>query len=114
MTQDGQRAISASWDQTVEVWDLASGRELRTLSGRIRQVSSVAVTPDGQCVVSASADNMVKVWQLETPEVLATFTCESAARCCAFSDALNVIVAGEVGGHLHFLRLEEPKPKTET
>ena len=90
---------------------MASGRELRTLSGRISQVWGVAVTPDGQCVVSASADNMVKVWQLETGEVLATFTCERAARCCAFSDALNVIVAGEVGGHLHFLRLEDPKPK---
>ena len=33
MTPDGQRAVSASGDQTLKVWDLESGRELRTLTG---------------------------------------------------------------------------------
>ena len=75
VTQDGQRDLRLLRPDTGGI-DLASGRELRTLSGRISQVWGVAVTPDGQCVVSASADNMVKVWQLETGEVLATFTCE--------------------------------------
>ncbi len=70
------------------------------------------MTPDGQRAVSASDDNTVKVWDLETGEVLATFTCDSAAHCCAFSEALKLIVAGDAGGHLHFLRLEEPKPKS--
>ena len=30
---DGRRAVSASEDQTLKVWDLESGRELRTLEG---------------------------------------------------------------------------------
>ena len=111
VTPDGQRAVSASWDNTLKVWDLDSGRELRTLTGHSGSVTAVAVTPDGQRAVSASEDNTVKVWDLETGEVLATFTCDSAARCCAFSDALKLIVAGDAGGHLHFLRLEEPKAK---
>jgi hypothetical protein len=54
----------------------------------------------------------VKLWELETGDVLATFTCDSTALCCAFSDALRLIIAGDAGGHLHFLRLEEPKPKS--
>ncbi len=54
----------------------------------------------------------MKLWDLETGEVLATFTCDAAAYCCAFSEALKLIVAGDQGGHLHFLRLEEPKPKS--
>ena len=33
VTADGQRAVSASWDKTLKVWDLESGRELRTLKG---------------------------------------------------------------------------------
>ncbi len=33
VTPDGQRAVSASSDQTLKVWELASGRELRTLTG---------------------------------------------------------------------------------
>lgn len=27
-----------------------------------------------------------------------------------FADALELIVAGDTGGHVHFLHLEEPKP----
>jgi WD40 repeat protein len=71
----------------------------------------VAVTPDGQRAVSASADNTVKLWDLESGCVLAAFTCDAAARCCTLSDGGELIVAGDAGGHLHFLRLEEPKPK---
>ena len=40
---------------------------------------------------------------------LATFTCDSDAFGCAYSNALKLIVAGAAAGHLHFLRLEEPK-----
>jgi len=111
VTPDGQRAVSASDDQTLKVWDLASGRELRTLTGHTGSVHGVAVTADGYRAVSASYDNTVKVWDLEAGEVLAMFTCDGAALCCAFSDALQLIVAGDAGGHLHFLRLEEPNPK---
>ena len=103
--------MSASSGQTLKVWDLSSGRELRTLTGHAREVMAVAVTPDGRRAVSASYDNTVKMWDLETGEVLATFTCDAYANCCEFSDALNLIVAGDAGGHLHFLRLEEPKAK---
>jgi WD40 repeat protein len=111
VTPDGQRAVSASNDETLKVWELASGRELRTLTGHTHYVSAVAVAPDGQRAVSVSPDNTVKLWNLETGEVVATFICDRWASCCAFSDALQLIVAGDTGGHLHFLRLEEPKSK---
>ena len=51
------------------------------------------------------------IGELETGNVLATFTCDAAANCCAFSEALELIVVGDSGGHVHFLRLEEPKAK---
>lgn len=111
MTADGQRAVSASWDHTLKVWDLISGQELRTLAGHTHWVMGVALSEDGRRAVSASHDRTLKVWELKTGEALATFTCDAAANCCAFSDALKLIVAGDEGGHVHFLRLEEPKPK---
>jgi hypothetical protein len=52
------------------------------------------------------------VWDLETGEVLATFTCDGGLTCCAFSDAVKLIVAGDAGGHIYLLRLEEPKAKS--
>ena len=35
MSGDGRLAVSASLDKTLKVWEVASGRELRTLTGHI-------------------------------------------------------------------------------
>ena len=111
VTPDGQRAVSASGDHTLKVWDLGSGRELRALTGHTSSVYAVAVTSDGQRAVSASQDHTVKMWDLQTGKLFATFTCDGSANCCAFSNSLEMIVAGDAGGYVHFLYLEEPKPK---
>jgi len=113
LSGDGRIALSASYDSTLKVWEVESGRELRTLVGHTRAVNGVALSGDGQIAVSASSDNTLKVWDLETGTCLATFTCDGAVWCCAFSEALNLILAGDAGGHLHFLRLIEPRPKNK-
>jgi WD40 repeat protein len=111
LTADGRRAVSAFADSTLKVWDLESGCSPRTLTGHASGVWAVAVMSDGQRAASVSDDNTVRLWSLETGEVLATFTCDAVARCCAFSEALKLIIAGDDRGQLHFLRLEETKPK---
>ena len=106
VTADGKRAVSASWDKTLKVWDLETGRAVRTLEGHSDFVYGVAVTADGKRAVSASRDKTLKVWDLETGLPLATFHCDASARCCTFASN-QTIVAGDDGGHLHFLQLEE-------
>ena len=72
VTPDGKRAVSASWDKTLKVWDLETGLLLRTLEGHSAHVYGVAVTPDGTRAVSASWDHTLKVWDLETGRALRT------------------------------------------
>ena len=72
MTADGKRAVSASQDNTLKVWDLETGRALRTLEGHSAAVTGVAVTADGKRAVSASGDKTLKVWDLETGRALRT------------------------------------------
>jgi WD40 repeat protein len=69
---DGNRAVSASEDETLKVWDLKRGEELCTLSGHRWRVTSVAVTPDGNRAVSASDDQTLKVWDLDRGKKLRT------------------------------------------
>ena len=72
LTPDGKRAVSASEDCTLKVWDLERGEVLRTLEGHTGAVTAVAVTPDGKRAVSACEDWTLKVWDLERGEALRT------------------------------------------
>ncbi|MCA9915189.1 MAG: hypothetical protein KC496_17665, partial [Anaerolineae bacterium] len=72
VTPDGRRAVSASGDRTLKVWNLVTGAEERCLIGHSDSVSAVAVTPDGRWAVSASMDGTLNVWNLETGEVKQT------------------------------------------
>jgi WD40 repeat protein len=103
VSRDGGLAVSASADRTLKVWDLEAGRELRTLTGHSESVNGVALS--GDRAVSASDDQTLKVWDLETGNVIATFTCDAAARCCAFAGDRR-IVAGDEAARVHFLQLE--------
>ena len=42
---DGQRLASASWDQTVRIWDSATGKELFALKGHAGAVYERGVQP---------------------------------------------------------------------
>lgn len=63
-TPDGKILASASWDSTVTLLDLVTGKERATLQGHADRVLSVAFSPDGQTLASASADKTVKLWDM--------------------------------------------------
>jgi WD40 repeat protein len=109
VSADGRRAVSASDDGTLKVWDVGSGRELRTLQGHADWAIRVAVSADGRRVISASGDTLT-VWDVEAGKLIATFTCDAEVCCCAFV-ADDQFIAGDRGGYLHSLRLEEPQRK---
>jgi len=72
MTPNGRRAVSGSEDNTLKLWDLESGEELRTLEGHTGFVGVITVTPNGRRAVSGSVDNTLKLWDLESGEELRT------------------------------------------
>jgi WD40 repeat protein len=72
LSPNGRRAVSASSDGTLKLWDLETAREIRTLKGHTGPVRGVAVSPDGRQAVSASSDKTLRVWDLETGRELRT------------------------------------------
>jgi WD40 repeat protein len=65
VTTDGRRAVSASNDKTLRVWDLETG-DSRVLESHTKGVAAVAMTPDGRRAVSGGDDHTLRVWDLET------------------------------------------------
>jgi hypothetical protein len=99
--------VSASFDQTVKVWDLESGRELATLQGHAAWVAACAVTPDGRHVVSASYDQTVKVWDLESGRELATLQGHaSEVNACAVTPDGRCVVSASTDKTLRVWNLE--------
>jgi WD40 repeat protein len=68
----GERLATASADRQVRIWDLASGKALKTLEGHSNYVLDVSWQAFGKMIASAGADQVVKIWDDETGEQLKT------------------------------------------
>src|SRR2546421_5628576 len=71
---DSQRLASAGSDQTVQVWEIATGDHLFTCRGHVDSVSAVAWSPEGKRLASASNDQTVQVWDANDGHNILTYT----------------------------------------
>ncbi len=67
---DGKTLASGSVDDTIRLWDVATGDTIRTLTGHKRDVYSVAFSPDGKTLASAS--KTVRLWDVRIGETILT------------------------------------------
>jgi WD40 repeat protein len=70
---DGKTLVSGIEDQTVRLWDVSSGRCLRTFQGHTDGVWSVAFSPDGRTIASGGHDQTVRLWDVSSGQCLKTF-----------------------------------------
>jgi WD40 repeat protein len=75
ISPDGKYALSGSSDKTLKLWDLASGKEIRTFAGHSKSVDSVAIVPDGMYVLFGSHNyNKLNIWDITSGKEIRTFT----------------------------------------
>ena len=93
VSKDGSLAVTGVSDGTVKLWDISTGRLIRTLQDRAGLVMQVGFTPDGTRVLSAGgAETSVKVWDIATGKMLQELNDHSGA--------VIVAVASPEAGHV--------------
>src|SRR5262249_43596043 len=80
------QAITAGADKTVKLWDLATGKEAKTIATLADPVTSMTVTRDFT-TVAASAGKVAKVWQLADGKELTSIAHQADVIAIGFSGA---------------------------
>ncbi|KIM20013.1 hypothetical protein M408DRAFT_334177 [Serendipita vermifera MAFF 305830] len=64
---DGINIVSCSWDETIRIWDAATGAPVGDpLKGHTACITSVLYSPDGRSIASGSWDHTIRIWNAAT------------------------------------------------
>jgi hypothetical protein len=70
---DAETFLTGSSDYTIKLWNIKTGREIRTFEGHSKSVAVMAVTPDGRHFASGSDDNTLRLWDLDSEQEISIF-----------------------------------------
>lgn len=95
LSPDGTRLASASADNTVKIWELATGA-LKYSLAHLDQVWDLSFNAEGSKLATASLDRQVRVWAVESGELLATLHHAREVQSVIFAG--NVVISADAGG----------------
>src|SRR5690606_13147244 len=108
---NGQRLVTGAGDNTVRLWDAASGAELREFRGTGR-VGAVGVDPDGRLLVTGGRNNVAQVWDLATGERVAELKGhEAEITTAAFHQDGKLFATGDDRGEIRVWQLVGGAPE---
>ena len=94
---DGQQLASASWDETVRLWDPATGAVRAALTGHTGAVTAVAFSPDGQQLATASWDQTIRLSSVNAVEAVSILRLDAPIHGLVWSrDAIAVAKGASV------------------
>jgi WD40 repeat protein len=87
---DGKRLASASADQTIKLWDVATNKQIQTINGLDGSVSCIAYSPDGKRLAAGLSRGRVRIWDAATSTTIRTIRAHAnAVTALAFSPDSN-------------------------
>jgi WD40 repeat protein len=69
---EGKKLASCAADKFVKVFEVPSGKHLKSFEGHTHHVLDVGWKADGKLLASAGADNVIKIWSYDSGEQVRT------------------------------------------
>ena len=107
---DASLLVTACWDTTLSVIDLATGKPVRRLEGHSDGVYDCRFTPNSHYVVSASKDKTLKLWDSRTGACRGTFLGHTdCVNCCDIAPAGDLVASGSKDASLRLWAISRCK-----
>ncbi|MEO3819204.1 trypsin-like peptidase domain-containing protein [Plantactinospora sp. B24E8] len=99
-SRDGTSMATASRSEpSIVLWDVASGRRVRTYDKGSGTAFGVALSPDGSLLAAGGGDNSVRVWQTATGRRVAVLNGhEKYVTSTSFSPSGRLLASGSADG----------------
>ncbi|MET0112504.1 MAG: pentapeptide repeat-containing protein [Limnospira maxima] len=106
-TPDGKLLATGDESGQIQIWRVADGSKIATLTGHSLSIKTLKFNEDGQILVSASYDKIVKFWNLANHECFKSVLIEPDFLCDAplmpkmkifLSPNLKILASGSVDG----------------
>ncbi|KAF7244627.1 WD repeat-containing protein 88 [Varanus komodoensis] len=89
------KVISASYDSTVKLWDIASSVSVQTFKDKhTGPISECCLSPDNKRLITASYDKTLKAWDTETGKMLWSVEQDGLLTSCHISHDGKYAVSG--------------------
>src|SRR5215470_5249924 len=96
---DSTENYSGLFSHSIKLWDAATGRELRTMTGHSANIRATAFSPDSRLLASSGYDALVKLWDTATGREIITLNGHSLnVNTLAFSPDAKLLVSGSDDG----------------
>jgi platelet-activating factor acetylhydrolase IB subunit alpha len=107
----GDYLASCSRDNSIKIWEAATGYCVKTIEGHVDWVRCIVASPDGKYLASGSNDHSVRIWDVDSGKcvvelhehshVVETVAFAPAEACAAIVESVGTsgqLGTGTVGG----------------
>ncbi|KAA6411674.1 MAG: sulfur metabolite repression control [Lasallia pustulata] len=101
---DDNILATGSYDATIKIWDIETGKELRTLKGHDSGIRCLQF--DDTKLISGSMDRSLKIWNWRTGECISTYTGHSGGVIGLHFDS-SILASGSVDKTIKIWNFED-------
>ncbi len=82
---NGNWILTAGWDRTARMWNIATGMQDGPSMLHPNDVSGAVFSPDGRWILTAGYDNAARLWDVATKKQITAFAQDSTVNSAVFN-----------------------------